>query len=336
MYYNLPIPSIPKNNSFHLIRLVCCLFVIYEHSVLLSQVDYISMGFSGLAVKVFFILSGFWVTISLLRVNTIKDYVLKRCKKIIPPYFTVVILSVIILSFFSSLSKKEYFSSIEVWQYLLANLSALNFLHPNLPGVFENLPDNGVVNGALWTIKIEIAFYICLPFFLHIMDKCKNKQAFVLLIFYIISVLYSIAIYFITPMKGSFAKLEHQFPAFITYFICGMVFVFYYDKLQTYLKYLLLPSIVVLILKFYTENWFLNIVILPVGLSIVVFWIAIKLTFLGNVVSNDFSFGMYLVHCPLIMLFVQNNFFSSCWFLAFIGIISLSFFCSYFLTKSTK
>ena len=38
----------------------------------------------------------------------------------------------------------------------------LNFAHPNLPAVFAN-NSMQAVNGALWTLKIEVLFYISVP-----------------------------------------------------------------------------------------------------------------------------------------------------------------------------
>ena len=131
---------------------------------------------SSICVKVFFILSGFWVTVSLLRSVSIKEYAFKRCKKILPPYWTVVIAEALLLCVFSRFSARNYFTDAGFWKYLVANLSTLNFLHPSLPGLFEGLPLNGAVNGALWTIKIELAFYVCLPFVLWLLNNCKNVR----------------------------------------------------------------------------------------------------------------------------------------------------------------
>ncbi|MCR4736296.1 MAG: acyltransferase family protein [Treponema sp.] len=228
------IPDVQKNNSFHFIRLVCCFFVIYEHAVFLSQVNYFTIGLSVLAVKVFFILSGFWVTISLLRSKNIKEYAIKRCKKILPSYVTVVLGFSIILCVFSSLSAKEYFTNVGFWKYLAANLSTLNFLQPSLPGVFEGLPLNGAVNGALWTIKIEIAFYVCLPFFLFILNRYLKKTKIILVGLYVLSVAYSIVCHFLVDNVDNnlvFSHLQNQFPAFVTYFVCGMYFVFYWEQI---------------------------------------------------------------------------------------------------------
>ena len=175
MFENIKVPTVPKDNAFHFIRLVCCFIVIYEHSVGLSASSIPTPRLASTAVAVFFILSGFWVTLSILRSESVKEYAVKRIKKILPPYFTVVIGFAILLCVFSTLSPKEYFSNAGFWKYLAANLTTLNFLHTSLPGLFEGLPLNGAVNGALWTIKVEIAFYVVLPFLLCLINKCKYK-----------------------------------------------------------------------------------------------------------------------------------------------------------------
>ena len=82
--FDCAIPEIKKDNCFNAIRLFCCLIVIFEHAVVLTNpnIKLIGGGFRDLAVDVFFILSGFWITISLFRSNSVKEYVVKRIKKI--------------------------------------------------------------------------------------------------------------------------------------------------------------------------------------------------------------------------------------------------------------
>lgn len=68
---------VPKENAFNFLRLICALIVIYEHSVLLSGSKILPcMGLREIAVNVFFILSGFWVTQSYLRSSSVKEYVI--------------------------------------------------------------------------------------------------------------------------------------------------------------------------------------------------------------------------------------------------------------------
>lgn len=169
--------TVSKENAYNFIRLICALIVIYEHSVALSGIETLPcLNLRGIAVNVFFILSGFWVTQSYLKCENIGEYAKKRCKKIFPLYFTVVIFSAIFLVFFSRFSAKEYFSNTGFYEYLIANLSTLNFIHPTLPGVFEGLALGGSVNGSLWTIKIELGFYILLPFVIYIMQQISKNH----------------------------------------------------------------------------------------------------------------------------------------------------------------
>lgn len=167
--------KVPEENSFNFLRLVCCLIVIYEHCVVLSGVNFPCYDLRGIAVKVFFILSGFWITQSFLKSDSIKNYAIKRCKKILPQYWLVVLICAVGLSAFSVLSLREYFCNGSFYKYLAANILTLNFIQPNLPGVFEDLALNGSVNGSLWTIKIEIGFYILLPFIVFAVKSLREK-----------------------------------------------------------------------------------------------------------------------------------------------------------------
>lgn len=167
--------DVPKSNSFNFLRLVCCLIVIYEHCVVLGGADFPCYDLRGIAVKVFFILSGFWVTQSFLKSDSIKEYSIKRFKKILPQYWLVVLVCAVGLSAFSVLPLREYFCNGSFYKYLAANVLTLNFIHPNLPGVFEGLALNGSVNGSLWTIKIEIGFYILLPFIVFAVKRLREK-----------------------------------------------------------------------------------------------------------------------------------------------------------------
>lgn len=80
MYYFTNIPT----NSFNLLRLLCCLIVIFEHAVVLTEASIPILDIRDDVVNVFFILSGFWVTQSYLKCKSLKEYVNKRFIKIFP------------------------------------------------------------------------------------------------------------------------------------------------------------------------------------------------------------------------------------------------------------
>lgn len=53
----------------------------------------------------------------------------------------------------------------------------LNFISPSIPGVFES----NLIYGALWTIKIEVMFYISIPLIAWACSKTRPLVIFVTL-----------------------------------------------------------------------------------------------------------------------------------------------------------
>nr|WP_314779336.1 hypothetical protein [uncultured Treponema sp.] len=46
---NIKLANIDSNNAFNFIRLVCCLIVIYEHAVVLTDIPFINLNLRGIA-----------------------------------------------------------------------------------------------------------------------------------------------------------------------------------------------------------------------------------------------------------------------------------------------
>ena len=136
----------------------------------------------------FFVISGFLVAKSYTNTPSLKEYFIKRAKRILPAYVFVILFATILFSIFSNYGFYSYFTSISTYQYVAWNLVFLNFVHPCLPGIFEN---NLLcaVNGALWTLKIEEGFYLILPLVFYLITKFK-KPFFILFLIYIASLVY--------------------------------------------------------------------------------------------------------------------------------------------------
>ncbi len=119
-----------------------------------------TLGFFGVAV--FFILSGWLISVSWMRDPKPGRFLLKRCLRIFPALAVVILGSAFILGpTFTSLSLKEYFSSPLTWTYLL-NIPL--WIHHQLPGVFENNPYPQAINGSLWTLPVEFGLYLSVLF----------------------------------------------------------------------------------------------------------------------------------------------------------------------------
>jgi peptidoglycan/LPS O-acetylase OafA/YrhL len=160
-----------KNNNFTFIRLVAALMVLITHSFTLvyggvaeepfRKVSLISIG--TIAVSMFFIISGYLVTGSLLNSKNIKRYILARVLRIYPALWVMLLITVfLVFPFLSSYSLREYFSSGDLYTYF-AKCAVLFFnVEFSVPGVFTTNPYANNVNGSLWTLPVEIYMYLSL------------------------------------------------------------------------------------------------------------------------------------------------------------------------------
>ncbi len=114
---------------------------------LFPQAQHVPFSFPGgnYRVLLFFAISGFAIFFTLDRIRTVADFVVNRFARLYPAYLVAMLLTLSI----------EYVS--HAWQLLigpgaiLANMTMLQG--------FAFLPE---VDGAYWTLTVEIAFYFCM------------------------------------------------------------------------------------------------------------------------------------------------------------------------------
>jgi peptidoglycan/LPS O-acetylase OafA/YrhL len=285
--------------------------VVIFHSMSLSGCKYpLEKLFDGhIAVCGFFIISGFLIIRSYWSSKSLKDYFIKRCRRLLPAYYLVVIICMFGLSLITDLPLREYFKSPQLIKYFISNMFFMNFLQPSLPGVFTG-NNNTAVNGSLWTIKLEISFYIIIPIIAYILNKCRTKRRINIFLscLYIFGYLYNfICLYIAEKMKSRFIEdLAHQLPGFIQYFSVGIFCVINYDFVQKYNKYFIIPGIIILIIYYIMGNEYL----LPIGLGIIIMFIGFNFSKLNNIGNiGDYSYGVYIFHFPLIQILIMFGYF---------------------------
>lgn len=160
-----------RDNNFNLIRMCAALIVLITHCFALTAggrqfeplIDTLGMTLGDIAVDVFFIISGFLVTASLLNRKSMIEFIWARILRIYPGLFAVLVLTVFVLGgAVTLLPLHDYYSSPQTYAYFVKNLLLVSGIEFSLPGVFETNPYAGVVNGSLWTIPYEVAMYACL------------------------------------------------------------------------------------------------------------------------------------------------------------------------------
>ena len=111
-------------------------------------------------VGAFFVLSGFLVFGSALRVRKVKPFLALRLLRIAPALLTEVTLSALVLGpLVTTLSLGAYFSDPKFWTYFL---NIVGMVHFELPGVFQTNPFPNIVNINLWTLPPEFYCYALL------------------------------------------------------------------------------------------------------------------------------------------------------------------------------
>lgn len=294
-----------SRNNFDLLRLLFAGTVCLVHAHQLSgfrELAFLSAWLSSsVAVKAFFVVSGFLVFMSFERSPSLAAYAGKRVRRIYPAYLAVVAACAACLFAVSSSGPADYFSA--AWaRYVLANLAFLNFLQPTLPGVFAgNAVDT--VNGALWTLKIEVMFYVSVPVFAWLFGKFSRLP--VLALAYGASVGYAAWMASMAARTGDVVYLQvgRQLPGQLAYFMAGAFLYYYRDLFQRRVAWFIAVAVPVLVVdQFHPLPW-----LEPFSLAAMVIFFGL-FCFAGNFGRyGDFSYGIYILHFPLIQVLVQSG-----------------------------
>jgi len=301
-----------SNNNLDCLRLILASIVALFHlfglagtPALNAFTQYLSPQF---AVRGFFVISGLLIYRSYTRSSSIGSYLIKRARRIYPAYFTVVVLAAIALCALSSLPLSHYFGT-GFWKYLGANLIFLNFLAPALPGVFTT-NSMVAVNGALWTLKIEVAFYLLVPV-LHYLCRRFGTRMVIGTIFFLSCIwkygfalldsMYSThGIFTLDDSRRIYSQLGAQFPSQLLYFCAGILLFVYFDFLKLHFRSI---SCVTAFL-YLIDHWFTGGVLDVLWISGVVFVFGFW-SYFGNFSKHgDFSYGVYIVHFPILQTLV--------------------------------
>jgi len=325
-----------KYNNFDLLRLILSIIVVIVHTAELSQIEAMarfSRYFSSvIAVDSFFIVSGFLIFMSFDNSSSLYSFAIKRVRRIAPAYSVVILLSSLILFFVSTKSFDNYFN-IEFIRYIFFNLLTLNFLQPTINGLFA---DNNIqaINGALWTIKIEVSFYIIVPIIGYLLHK--TNKLFILTTIYTLSISYSLILFWLyqTSSLEIYLKLEKQIFGQLAFFVSGALIYYFYDTFKKRSIYLLIISIIIL----WVHHFIINIYFLyPIALAISIIYFATQFKYLGDFGKyGDISFGIYIWHFPIIQVFVHYHLFDNLLLgliLLIISLLTISLLSWHFIEK---
>ncbi len=135
---------------------------------------------------------------------------------------------------------------------------------------------------------------------------------------------------FVTEKTSLPSALNNQLPAFISYFVSGMIFAFYGEKLFPKLNFAFLPCLAILVLLNVFKIPFVSALFVPVCLAVCVMFLGLNLKIFKNVGrKTDYSYSLYLVHYPLAMCFISFGLFEKMSGFAIFAVLGTSFLCAF-------
>ncbi len=120
------------------------------------------------AVHIFFLLSGFFLTISLTGRRDAAGFLIGRCLRLYPAVIAGAAAAALLVGpIVTTLSPAAYFGHPDVWLFVV-KVGSLYDISATLPGAFGNNPYPGILFVILWTLRYELVFCVGLALALKI------------------------------------------------------------------------------------------------------------------------------------------------------------------------
>ncbi len=310
-------------NNFDLLRLIAAMQVVSQHAVEILHINAPGavqniLRFLHLfpGVPIFFFLSGFLISKSYESNHKLSEYFQNRILRLYPGLIVCVLLSFILIYISGYMATVN--ANILDWGLLyLAKTTFVQFYNPE----FMRGYGDGVLNGSLWTITVELQFYFLVPiiylaFKLQNAKFCNYKLIFLITLFFVIN-----RVYTHIPSEY-FGTIEYKlfrvsfFPWFYMFLIGVFVqknFDYVYKIIAgRFVQFFILYCIVgYFSITYKVElgnniNPFLYLLLIAVVLSFAYsfVWLSKKL-----LRGNDISYGTYIYHMPIVNFMLYNGFY---------------------------
>lgn len=305
-------------NNFDLIRLVAAAEVAVLHvlSYLTPALYRAHYGFWAVlvallnffpGVPVFFFISGFLISRSYERTATTGIYAANRCLRIYPALHVCVALNLMMVW------ATGYFavSHAHLGGIALLYLAKTTFLQFYNPQFMRHFGD-GVLNGSLWTVCVELQFYVLIPVIYKLFStRGARRFDLALLGLMVLSICINRLLY---GMQGEFGHSDYwklvrvSFSPWLYMFLTGVLVQRHFARIASLLSRGLLVPIgaayigYAMLMRhwgFSFHNDISPLLFFPLGaVALVAAFTAPTLA--GRLLKgNDFSYGIYIYHVPI-------------------------------------
>jgi peptidoglycan/LPS O-acetylase OafA/YrhL len=313
-------PSISRNN-FDLIRLfaasqVAILHVLFYLSWSSHTAPVIQLLELFPGVPVFFFISGFLISRSYENTGLITDYTRNRALRIFPALHVCVFLNLLLVWV------TGYFATVDAgfWDVVLLYLGKTTIFQFYNPDFMRHFGD-GVLNGSLWTICVELQFYLLTPIIYALVISERNRSSNIVLISLVVaSIIFNRLLYAIQSEydASDYWKLVRvSFLPWIYMYLVGILaqrnFQFLANYLRRHQLLLALPAYVLYSHFMRTHGFPMDNSMSPLlffPLAAIVFIAAYSAPDLSRKVlhGQDISYGIYIYHVPVMNMFLYYHY----------------------------
>ena len=295
-----------RDNNFNLIRFIAASAVLVDHCFALvapekaaaAPVNFEALEIGRYAVDVFFIVSGFLVTRSVLTQPTLVSYATARVLRLFPALIVVCIFLAFVLGpLVTTVPWQTYFTDPRTWLYVPVTASLMSYTM-TLPGVFETVPVAGAVDNPLWTLRYEAICYVLLALFALAGLLATRFRAGLLLA--LIFAGYALVTYG-TGWRGESAALDSMSRFAFDFFLGGAFYIFA-DKVRLDFR----MAIVLAVIAVVSFGTTLFEPVYRIALAYATLWFALvpggairRFNLIG-----DYSYGIYILCFPIQQTFV--------------------------------
>lgn len=300
----------PHINSFGLLRFVLASLVIFSHSFAFVSPEFeplasISKGtitFGTFAVSGFFVLSGFLITRSYVRSDSLWTYSINRFLRIYPAYIVCLILSAFVFALIVSFLRNGNAS-----EWLAAHTyTPAGYIYNNLSiRLFQDVVGDSnpplISNNSLWTLFYEVLCY-CGIGVLGFVGILKRYKVIVPIIWLLLIILLCIGHFFPDAPEILFSSWKMTLYRLSSSFFAGASIFLFAEKLPfrkitaMFLFLLYLLSIPFAITEI-TDSLLLAYPIIVLGFSSRFSWVD---------KYGDFSYGIYIYGFPLQIIIAET------------------------------
>lgn len=288
-----------RGPGFDQIRLVAALTVVAHHAW--WGVDDVLYRFSGgfiqlglFAVVIFFCVSGFLLAPGLARSGDLIRFAVNRALRILPALFVVVVASMFVLGpALTTYSLAEYFSSAELYLYLK---NAVTLMSHYLPGVVRH-GHEVQVNGPLWTLNIEIWSYAVLA--AMSVAGFLRRRVLAMISFAVVYLAY-VGLALSPSLHAASPQRLLDFIGLFVYFIAGTNLYLYRESIPSSG----IGAAVAVGVALIALAGGLGAVALPLCVPYLVVHLGLSEVTSRVPLKHDLSYGVYLIHSPVILAFL--------------------------------